>query len=129
MRYLLFGLSCLCLVGLSGCVTSGGQGPTSNTVDAGAGSLGDRRAASRTIALLSDDTSGYTRMSAISARRCHRNAFATEPDEEALTQDLKNAAYAAGGDAISIRSFDKVNGLLANCWYVLEGKADVYRKN
>ena len=43
----------------------------------------------------------------------------------AVTDDLKIAAYAQGGDAITDLSFEKINGLAANCWYVLEGSATI----
>ncbi|WNJ91772.1 hypothetical protein [Bosea sp. 685] len=41
--------------------------------------------------------------------------------------DLKLAAYAQGADALRLISIEKVNGVMANCWYVLEGKAQLYR--
>jgi hypothetical protein len=49
------------------------------------------------------------------------------PDNQAIVDDLKLAAYAQGADAIHLMGTEKVNGVMANCWYVLEGKAEMYR--
>jgi hypothetical protein len=118
----------LAAIFVSGCVTAGEGGTSSNLIDTSAGSLSDRREAERTIAVLGDSEAGYTKTGSISARSCHHNAFDAEPTNDALTHDLKVAAYGAGADAIKITSIEKVNGLMADCWYVLEGHADTYRK-
>lgn len=78
--------------------------------------------------VLGDNLAGYGKSGAIASRRCHHNAFDAEPTDEALTHDLKIAAYGAGADAIKITSIEKLNGLMADCWYVLEGHADTYRR-
>jgi hypothetical protein len=111
-----------------GCIGPGEGGIPSNAIDVTAGSLTDRRNAERAIVVLVDSTAGYTRIGGIASRRCHHNAFDSEPTEDALTHDLKIAAYGAGADAIKVTSISKENGLLADCWYVLEGHADTYRK-
>lgn len=111
-----------------GCVGPDEGGTPSTLIDPSVGSLSDRRNAERAITVLADSSPGYARTGAIVARRCHHNAFDAEPTEGALTHDLKIAAYGAGADAIKITSVDKENGLLADCWYVLVGRADTYRK-
>ena len=118
----------IALLLLSGCVTAGEGGPSSNDINAALGSLSDRREAEKTIQVLGDNTSGYSKLGGIIARRCHHNAFDPEPTTDALTHDLKAIAYGTGADAIRVVSVEKVNGLLADCWYVLEGHADTYKK-
>jgi hypothetical protein len=71
---------------------------------------------------------GHAKTGAIFARRCHRYLWDPEPTNEAITQDLKIDANGAGADAIKVTSIEKVNGLMADCWYVLEGHADTYRR-
>lgn len=66
-------------------------------------------------------------MDGISVTRCHRSFLAEAPDDQAIMADLKLAAYAQGADALRLISIEKVNGVMANCWYVLEGKAQLYR--
>ncbi|MGA2792886.1 MAG: hypothetical protein ABSE69_05030 [Roseiarcus sp.] len=112
----------------AGCVGPGEGGPQSTLIDVSAGSLTERRNAERAVVVLTDDAPGYVKTGAIGARRCHRNAIEDEPTEEALKHDLKIAAYGEGADAIKVTSIEKQMGLLADCWYVLEGRADIYRK-
>ena len=112
---------------LTGCVMAGGEGTRSNFVDTSAGSLTDRRAAMRAVDVVKLQPAGATSLGGVSARRCHRYFTEEEPNDVALTADLKVAAYAAGADAIRIASVEQVNGLAADCWYVLEAKAEMYR--
>ena len=112
----------------AGCVGPGEGGIPSNAIDVTAGSLTDRRLAERAITVLIDSTAGYVKTDSVTARRCHHNAFDAEPTDDAITHDLKIAAYGMGADAIKITAVDKQNGLMADCWYVLEGHADTYRK-
>lgn len=121
-------LSLITLLLMSGCVTAGEGGPPSNFIDASLGSLSDRRQAEKTIVVLGENTGGYAKLGGITTRRCHHNFLDSEPTTDALTHDLKAMAYGAGADAIKITSVEKVNGLLADCWYVLEGHAETYRK-
>ena len=121
-------LALLVAISASGCVTEGEGGPPSNIIDTRAGSLSDRREAEKTVAVLGDTSTGYMKLGAIYARRCHHNVLDAEPTNDAITHDLKVAAYGAGADAIKVTSVEKVNGLMADCWYVLEGHADTYKK-
>lgn len=110
----------------SGCVTPGTGGTTSNYIDASAGSLSDRRSALKTVAVIETVPPGARDLGGVFARRCHRNLLEEEPSTVALIPDLRTAAYGQGADAIKIISIDKQVGLAANCWYVLEGRAEMY---
>jgi hypothetical protein len=62
----------------------------------------------------------------ISTRRCHENFTEESPSEPAISTQLRVMAYAQGADGITNLRFDKLNGLLANCWYILEGRATMF---
>lgn len=118
-------LSLLALL-VSGCVTSGYEGQTGSIIS------GDqiiaRREANRNIAVFEIKPTGHRSLGTVSARRCHRSFVEDAPSLESITNDLKIAAYAQGADAISNIQTKKLNGLLANCWYVLEGTAQIWRE-
>lgn len=118
--------SLLALSALAGCVQAGSEGPTSTRLHP-AGSLSDRRDALRTVRVVDKAPAGSASLDGISVRRCHRNFLEDAPDAQAIVDDLKLAAYAQGADAIRPMGTEKVNGVMANCWYVLEGKAEMYR--
>jgi len=121
-----FGLILGVTVVLSGCVTSGYEGQVGAMVSND--QMGDQREANRSIRVFEGAPSGYSPMNSISVRRCHRNFLEDEPSKAAIITDLKVAAYAAGGDAISNITTEQKNGLAANCWYVLEATAKVWRR-
>lgn len=114
------------LTALTGCVQPGGEGPTSTHIPP-VSSLSDRREALRTIRIVEKTPAGAVSLGGISARRCHRNFLEDAPTEKALADDLKLAAYAQGADVMRMIGMEKINGVMANCWYVLEGKAELYR--
>ncbi|MFO7758304.1 MAG: hypothetical protein R6V26_07470 [Roseovarius sp.] len=87
-----------------------------------------RRDANREIDVYNVVPSGFQSIGEVSARRCHRSFVEDAPSLEAITDDLKMAAFAQGGDAIADVRTEKKNGLLANCWYVVEGTATVLRR-
>jgi len=111
---------------LQGCMTAGYEGQVGNIISGD--QIGDRREALRSVRILENSTSGYDSLGSVSVRRCHRNFSQEAPNLEAITADLKVAAFAAGGDAISNISTKRIEGLLANCWYVLEGTANVWMR-
>jgi hypothetical protein len=111
---------------LSGCVTAGYEGQVGAMVSSE--QMRDQREANRTIRVFENAPDGYTPMNDVTVRRCHRSFLEEEPSEVAIITDLKIAAYASGGDAISNIATEKKNGLAANCWYVLEATAKVWRK-
>lgn len=113
---------------LAGCVTSGSEGLTSNQIDFASGSASERRAALQSVPVLTSAPAGMTSIGPVGTRRCHRNSLEAPPNEAALIADLQLAAYSKGADAIVITGFEKLNGLAANCWYVLEGTATAYRR-
>ncbi len=78
------------------------------------------------MAVLETVPAGAQSLGVISARRCHRYFTEAEPVTEALLPDLRIAAYGQGADAIRVVGVEKTVGLLANCWYVLEGHAEMY---
>jgi hypothetical protein len=88
----------------------------------------DRREALKTVRVVQSAPAGWTDMGSISTRRCHRYFTEAQPSEAAMIPDLKMAAFGQGADAIKVIGFQKVNGLAADCWYVLEGSAEMYGK-
>lgn len=111
---------------LSACVTEGYEGQT-GTMMSGDQIIG-RREANRTISVYETKPAGHRSMGEVSARRCHRSFVEDAPNLAAITDDLKVAAYTQGADAISNIQTKQMNGLLANCWYVIEGTAQIWRK-
>lgn len=114
------------VVALQGCVTPGYEGQVGNLVDSD--QMFAQREANRSVSMLSDDTSGYRPMSSVSVRRCHRSFIEAEPNQTALIEDLKRAAFTQGADAISDISQRRINGLMANCWYVVEASANTWAR-
>jgi hypothetical protein len=81
------------------------------------------------VSLVTSPPPGMTSLGEVSTRRCHRNFLEESPSEGPLVNDLKTAAYGQGADAIRIVEVQKLNGLAANCWYVLEGRAEIYGRS
>jgi uncharacterized protein YbjQ (UPF0145 family) len=90
-------------------------------------SLGDQRAASKTIQVRDVVPSGAQVLGEVDAGRCHRSFVEKAPAEQAVLLDLKIAAYALGADAIADVKIEKQSALTKNCWYMLEGKAKAFR--
>lgn len=111
---------------LAGCVTAGYEGQVGAMVSSD--QMRDQREANRTVRVFENAPDGYFPMNDVTVRRCHRSFVEEAPSNAAITTDLKIAAYAAGGDAISNITTEKKNGLAANCWYVLEANAKVWRR-
>ena len=111
---------------LSGCVSAGYEGQVGSMLSND--QLKDQRIANKTIKVFENAPNGYSAMDSIFVRRCHRNFSEEKPSQAALITGLKIAAYAAGGDAISNITTEQKNGLAANCWYVIEAKANVWQK-
>lgn len=111
---------------VQGCVTAGYEGQVGTMIS------GDqiiaRREANMSVAVYQTAPVGLRPLGEVSARRCHRSFVEDRPDDIALIDDLKLAAYAQGGDAISGIKTEQKNGLLANCWYVVEATALVWGK-
>lgn len=114
------------ILALGGCVQTGSEGLTSNALNTSAGSLSERREAIRAVKVVSAPPAGGTSLGEVVTRRCHRNFTEDAPDEAAMLIDLKMSAYGIGADAIRPTGAKKLNGLLANCWYVVEGSAEAY---
>ena len=111
---------------LSGCVSAGYEGQVGTMLSND--QIRDQRVANKTIMVFESVPDGYSAMDSISVRRCHRSFSEAKPSQAALITDLKIAAYAAGGDAISNITTEQKNGLAANCWYVIEATANVWEK-
>ena len=90
--------------------------------------LGDQRKARQAIGVFQSIPNGYDDMGDISVRRCHRSFVEEAPTLAAFEGDLVLAAYAGGADAIANIRVERLNGLLANCWYVEEATASIYKK-
>lgn len=90
-------------------------------------SLGDQRAASKTIRVLDAAPAGSEIIGNVDAGRCHRSFVESTPAEEGVLLDLKIAAYALGADAITGVNIAKQSALTKNCWYMLDGKAQALR--
>ncbi|MCW2317213.1 hypothetical protein M2322_002767 [Rhodoblastus acidophilus] len=120
-----FALFAAMALSCSGCVTPGSEGIRGNSIDPSV-SISDRRAALKTVSVVESAPAGAKSLGGITARRCHRNFLEDEPLSEAVLSDLKTTAYGQGADLIKVVGIEKKTGLAANCWYVLEGKAEMY---
>lgn len=109
---------------LSGCVTAGYEGQVGNMVTAD--QVTARREAMKTVKYVKSVPPGYRKIKDVSVRRCHRNFTESAPTDQALIDDLRLAAYAEGGELITNLRTQTKNGLAANCWYVLEGTAEIW---
>ena len=110
----------------SACVSAGYEGQVGSI--SSADQISDQRAAHQAISVFEEVPSNYSLVGTTSVRRCHRSFTEEPPSVAAFRNDLVLAAYAQGADAISNIRIERMNGLLANCWYVEEATADVYRK-
>ncbi|WP_306257203.1 hypothetical protein [Pararhizobium sp. IMCC21322] len=90
--------------------------------------IGQRQAA-QDVRVFQTVPSGYTQMGDVSVRRCHRNFLEKPPNAAAFEDDLVRVAFAKGADAITNIRIKRLNGLLANCWYVEEATASIYKLN
>jgi len=92
-------------------------------------SLGDQRAAVRSIAVADTVPEGATVMGEVDASRCHRNVLDKPPTNDEVRTDLIVAAYARGADGIAgVQISEEVaSALLKNCWMTLVGKATMFR--
>lgn len=109
---------------LPGCVTAGYEGQVGNMVSGD--QISARRDAKKTIQYVETVPAGYRKIKDVSVRRCHRSLTEDAPTKEALIDDLKLAAYAEGGELVTNLRTTKKNGLAANCWYVVEGTAEIW---
>ena len=125
MRKALLSITCAAL--LSSCVAPNSGGITSNNINAGLGSIAERREALRNVQIVETQPANSQSLGTISARRCHRYFTEDQPTLEAMLPDLQIAAYSLGADAIRFLESKKLNGLADNCWYVLEAYAEMYR--
>ncbi len=120
----IFFCSLLCLI-ISGCSAQSGNiliGTSSYGF-----SLAEQREALRIIEKNNVLPVGATIIGPVDASRCHRNTLDAEPTNELIINDLKMFAYANGADGITDIQIKKESGLLSNCWYVLTGKAVMYK--
>ena len=107
---------------LAGCVMSDQRGLVGNALDSRY-SPSEQRMALQSVRVYPVAPSGAQAIGDISTRRCHENFTEAAPSEEAITSQLRVMAYGQAADGITNVRFVKLNGLLANCWYVLEGRA------
>lgn len=117
----------LLIAPISACVTSGyeGQRGTTTTTD----QLIGQRQASQQVRVFQTIPSGYSALGEVSVRRCHGNFFEKPPNAAVFQDDLVRVAFAKGADAIANIRTKRLNGLLADCWYVEEATATTYRLN
>lgn len=111
---------------LSGCVSAGYEGQVGGMVSMD--QIFAQREARQTVEIFETVPSDYRQAGEISVRRCHRNFGENPPTISAFEGDLVLAAFAQGADAVSNIRIERMNGLLANCWYVEEATADIYMK-
>lgn len=90
-------------------------------------SLSEQREALRVVSVSQNLPEEATAIGSVDASRCHRNTLESEPTEEMIRNDLRIFAYAKGADGICGITINKESGLLKNCWYILTGKATMYR--
>jgi hypothetical protein len=103
-------------------------GPVGNRLDTSVGSLSDRRAANRAISIVSTPPAGSRYIETLNAQRCHRYIGNDEPSDAVVTADLRAQAYAEGADFMTTPVFTKANGLMSDCWYVLQGQTKIYAR-
>ncbi len=111
---------------VQGCVSAGYGGPEGNMI--ATDQMQAQREANRTIEVFKSAPAGYKSLGVMKTNRCHRILTAEPPSVAAITDDLKRIAYAQGADAISNVKTEKIGGLGSNCWYVLQGSAELWRK-
>jgi hypothetical protein len=114
------------MLATAACVSPGGGGTEANFIDPSTGSLSERRAALKAVEVVDSAPAGARDLGGVSARRCHRYFTEAEPLASSLIPDLQIAAYGQGADVIRVLGVEKKTGLLADCWYVLEGHAEMY---
>lgn len=111
---------------VQGCVSAGYGGLEGNMI--ATDQMQAQREANRTIDVFKTAPAGYKSLGVMKTNRCHRILTAEPPSVAAITDDLKRIAYAQGADAISDVKTEKIGGLGSNCWYVLQGSAELWRK-
>jgi hypothetical protein len=122
MKYPLIALAFLSLT--TGCASNSANMMVGNSMSYL--SLSDQREASRTVVQYDSVPDEALHLGEVEAARCHRRTDQAPPTEETLVMDLKIAAYAKGADGIADIKINKVSGLNQNCWYVLDGRAQMY---
>lgn len=118
-------LAVAAFIGVSGCSTYSSNMRIGN--DMSYVSLGDQRAASQTIKVLTSIPKGAELLGEVEAGRCHRSFVESTPVDQAILFDLKIAAYAMGADAITDVVVEKQSALTKNCWHMLDGRAKALR--
>lgn len=119
-------VTCVVAAGLlAGCQSGGLVG---NGLDASVGSLSDRRAANRSISIVSTPPAGSRYIETLTAQRCHRYLGVEEPSDAVVTADLRAQAYAEGADFMTTPVLTKANGLMSDCWYELQGQTRIYAR-
>lgn len=71
-------------------------------------------------------TTSHILSASFSSRAFRSVASGSGTGEGALLEDLRRAASAQGADAISDITQRQINGLMANCWYVVEASANTW---
>ena len=118
--------TCVVAAGLlASCQSAGLVG---NGLDVSAGSLSDRRAANRAISIGSTPPAGSRYIGTLTAQRCHRYIGEDEPSDAVVTDDLRAQAYAEGADFTTTPVLTKANGLMSDCWYVLQGQTKIFAR-
>lgn len=92
-------------------------------------SLAAQREAVRAISQTPRVPAGASATGTIDASRCHRYQGDIEPTDEQVVDDLKAGAFARGADGIAEVEITRESALTRNCWYVITGKATMYRAN
>jgi hypothetical protein len=92
-------------------------------------SLGDQRAAARSVVVVDIVPEGASVMGEVDASRCHRNMLDKAPTNDEVIADLTVAAYARGADGIAgVQITEQVaSALLKNCWSALVGRGTMFR--
>ncbi|MEJ0096535.1 MAG: hypothetical protein WDN46_24930 [Methylocella sp.] len=126
MKWIKYPALLAAMLATAACVSPGGGGTEANFIDPSTGSLSERRAALKAVDVVDSAPAGARDLGGVSARRCHRYFTEAEPSASSLIPDLQIAAYGQGADVIRLLGVEKKTGLLADCWYVLEGHAEIY---
>lgn len=92
-------------------------------------SLGDQRAAVRSVTVVDSIPLGAMVIGEVDASRCDRNMLDKAPTNDEVIIDLRVAAYAKGADGIANVHISKeiASALLKDCWSALVGRATMFR--
>ncbi len=92
-------------------------------------SLEDQRKALQAVEVHAALPENCTIMGEVDAARCHRRFTQKSPTPDLVVIDMQVAAYARGADGICDVTVTQRSALLEDCWYMLDGRATMFKRN